>query len=96
MLPGQIISRFGDVPWPPRSHDLSVCGFLWEYLKSRVYNHRSRNLDELKTTIIEEIAAILAKMLVRDAQDFEKRLELWIQNDGHRLDDIIFHKYDQK
>jgi len=28
MFPGHIISRFGDVPWPPRSPDLSTCDFF--------------------------------------------------------------------
>ena len=29
MFPGHLISRFGDVPWPPRSPDLSTCDFFW-------------------------------------------------------------------
>ena len=28
MFPGYLISRFGDVPWPPRSTDLSKCDFF--------------------------------------------------------------------
>lgn len=93
MFPGRIISRFGNVPWPPRSPDLSVCDFfLWGYLKNCVYNHKPRNLDELKNAIIQEIAAIPAEILVRVMEDFEKRLESCIRNDGHHLDDIIFHK----
>ena len=37
MFPGHVISRFGDVRWPPRSPDLSICDFfLWGYLKSKV------------------------------------------------------------
>lgn len=60
-------------------------------MKSRVYKHKPWNLDELKTAIIEGIAAIPVEVLVRVMQDFEKRLELCIQNDGHHLNDIIFH-----
>ncbi|GJQ72071.1 hypothetical protein Trydic_g3168 [Trypoxylus dichotomus] len=30
----QHVSRFGDIGWPARSLDLSVCDFLWGYLKS--------------------------------------------------------------
>lgn len=69
-----------------------VCDFLWGYLKSRAYKHKPQNLYELKTAIIEEIAAIPAQILVCVMQDFEKRLELCIQNNGHHLVDIIFHK----
>ena len=28
MFPGHLISRFGDVPWQPRSTSLSTCDFL--------------------------------------------------------------------
>ena len=28
MFPGRGISRFGDIPWPPRSPDLTTCDFL--------------------------------------------------------------------
>jgi len=48
----RVISRFGDILWPPRSPDLSVCDFfLWGYLKNRVYTTRPRTLDELKQRI---------------------------------------------
>jgi uncharacterized protein (DUF1015 family) len=71
---------------------MSVCDFfLWRYLKSCVYNHKPRNLDELKNAIDQEIAAIPAEMLVRVIEDFNKRLESCILNDGHHLDDVIFH-----
>ena len=37
-FPQHVISSFGDVPWPPRSPDLSACDFfLWGYLKSKEY-----------------------------------------------------------
>jgi len=28
MFPGHLITRFGDVQWPPRSPDLSTCDFF--------------------------------------------------------------------
>ena len=38
MFTQHVVSRFGDVRWPPRSPDLSACDFfLWGYLKSKVY-----------------------------------------------------------
>ncbi|PSN57112.1 hypothetical protein C0J52_01298 [Blattella germanica] len=61
-----VISRFGNIPWPPRSPDLSVCDFfLWGYLKSKVYTTRPRTLDELKQRIRDEIHSIPAEMLQR-------------------------------
>jgi hypothetical protein len=29
MFPGRVISRFGDIPWPPISQDLSTCNFFF-------------------------------------------------------------------
>ena len=38
MLPGHLISRFGDVPWPPRSPDLSTCDlFFFGGIWNRVF-----------------------------------------------------------
>jgi hypothetical protein len=57
---------FGDIPWPPRSPDLSVYDFFfWGDLKSRVYTTRPRTLDELKQRIEEEIRGTPAEMLQR-------------------------------
>jgi hypothetical protein len=59
MFLGRLISRFGDVPWPPRSPDLSSCDFfLWGYLKGRAYTHKSGNLNELKDAIRKEVLTI--------------------------------------
>ena len=46
MFPDRLISRCGDVPWPPWSPDLSMCDFfLWGYLKSRVYEGKPQTLE---------------------------------------------------
>lgn len=38
--------------WPPRSCDLTLCDFfLWDYLKSQVYENKPRDLDQLKAEI---------------------------------------------
>ena len=58
-FPNHVISRFGDLPWPPRSPHLSMCDFyLWGFLKSRVYAAKPRTLGELKTAIRENIQEI--------------------------------------
>jgi hypothetical protein len=59
MFPQNVVSRFGDVPWPPRLPDLSACDFfLWGYLKSKVYVRKPRTVDDLKVPIREEIATV--------------------------------------
>jgi len=91
MFPGHLISRFGDVPWPPLSPDLSKCDFfLWGYLKSRVYTHTPRMLNDLKEVIRQEIRPIDRQLLARVMDDFKKRLESCIQEDGRHITDTIF------
>jgi len=91
MFPGHLISRFGDVPWTPRSPDLSTCDFfLWGYLKSRVCAHKPRKLNSLKEAIRQEIRPIDRQLLDLVMDDFKKRLENCIQEDGRNLTDIIF------
>jgi len=58
----RIISKNGDIHWPPRSPDLSVCDFfLWEYLKSKVYAQKPRNIDEQKTKLKKKLPVRLWK-----------------------------------
>ena len=91
MFPGHLISRFGDVPWPPCSPDLSTCDFfLWEYLKSCVYAHKPGTLNDLKEAIRQEIRPIDRQLLARVMDDFKRRLENFIQSGGRHLTDNIF------
>jgi len=74
MFAGHLISRFGDVPWPPHSPDLSTCDFfLWGFLKSRVYNHKPYTLNDLKEAIRQEIRPIDRQLLACAMDDFKKR-----------------------
>ena len=64
IFPDRLISRFGDIPWAPRSCDLTplnflLCGYLW----SKVYINRPRTLEDLKTNISQEIRNIPPEML---------------------------------
>jgi transposase len=86
-----VISRFGDIHWPPRSPDLSVCDFfLWGHLKSKVYTTRPTTILELKTRIREEIAAIPMEVLQRAMQNLGNRFQECIRSNGHHLMDIVF------
>ena len=93
IFPQHLISRFGDIHWPPRSPDLSICDyFLWGYLKSKVYLNKPRNIQELKEFIRVEIANVDEEMLGRAMKNFEVRLRECIQKEGRHLTDIIFRK----
>jgi len=87
----RIISRFGDIHWPPRSPDLSACDFfLWGHIKSKVYVTRPTTLLQLKTRIQEVIALIPMEMLQRVMQNLHTRFQECIERNGHHLTDIIY------
>ena len=90
-FPNHVISRFGDVPWPLRSHDLSMCNFyLWGFLKSHVYVGKPCTLGELETAIRENIQEIGEEILVKMKTNFGKRLQICACENGHHESDIIF------
>ena len=60
------------------------------YLKSRVYTHKPRTLNDLKEVICQEVRPIDRQLLACVTDDFLKRLENCIQEDGRHLTDIIF------
>lgn len=87
----RIISRNGDIPWPPRSPDLSACDFfLWGHLKSKVYSSRPATTEELKAKIREVIAGIPIETLRRTMHNFSNRLQECLRRNGAHLQDVIF------
>lgn len=91
MFEGKLLSRRGDIPWPPRSPDLTPCDFfLWGYLKSCVYNNRPHSLDQLKENIREKMTAIPPEMCQRVFSNLRFRFEECLRRDGAHLDDVIF------
>lgn len=88
---GRVISRNGDIAWPARSPDLSVCDFfLWGYLKSKVYANKPRTLEDLKEAIRQVVASISRDMLSKVYDSFAARLEECMLKNGHHLKDVIF------
>lgn len=59
--------------------------FLWRYLKSKVYTHRSR-----KDVIRQEIAAIQHEMTRRVMENFRERLQQCVESNGTHLTDFVF------
>ena len=91
LFPGRLMSKSGDLDWPPRSPDLTPPDFfLWGYLKSKVYVNKPRTVEELKDNIREEIAAIPAEMLAKTMENAAKRAQNAINARGGHLRDIIF------
>lgn len=87
----QLISRNAEIVWPSRSPDLSVCDFfLWGYLKSKIYENKPRDLEELKAEIQRHSAAIPVTMLRKVYDNFVLRLRECIENRGRHLNGVIF------
>jgi hypothetical protein len=55
--------------------------FLSDYIKSKLYIKKPRNIQELTDSIRLEIANL---------ENFKERLQECIQKEGHHLTDVIF------
>lgn len=92
LFPNRVISKKGDIPWPARSPDLSVCDyFLWGYLKSRVFHSPPpRTIRELKERIREEITRIPRATLENVMNNLRPRLLECVERNRGHLQNIIF------
>ena len=85
-FPNHVVSRFGDLPRPPCSSNLSMCNFYqWKFLKSCVYAGKPCTLGELKTAIRENIQEIGEETLVKVEANFRKRLQICARENSHHL-----------
>lgn len=93
LFPQKLISRFGDLAWPPRSPDITPCDFfLWGYLKSKVYSNQPRTISDLKRNIQSEIENISPQLCRKVFINLQTRLQETVRMDGKHLDGIIFRK----
>ena len=89
---GRVISRNGDVNWPPRSCDLTPLDFfLWGYLKEKVYVDKPATIKELKDEIIWHINGIQPPLCLRVIENLDHRMEVCRRGRGAHLADILFH-----
>ena len=89
-FPGRWIGRDGPFRWAPRSPDLSSLDFyLWGFLKDRVYGRRPTSLRQLRTFIEEEVAAISRDNLSSSFQNFERRLQLCLREEGGHFEQYL-------
>lgn len=86
-FPGRVIGRDLDIPWPPRSPDLTPCDFfLWGFLKQGVFARKPRDLTDLKNKIIEAKKDVTTEMIEYVLAEFKYRLEQCIQNGGDHIE----------
>ena len=93
MFPGRLISRYGDINWPPRSPDLTAPDFfLWGYFKHEVYKKLPSSIPELKHAIQTEIRNIQQDTIHRVMHSIPQRLQECLENRSGHLLDVIFKK----
>ncbi|CAK9811660.1 Transposable element Tc3 transposase [Anthophora quadrimaculata] len=91
MFNGHIISRGGDINWPPRSCDLTPLDFfLWGFLKSKVYANNPKTIDELKNNITAAINEVEFQLCENVMENWVKRIGLLKKSRGEHLNDIVF------
>jgi len=93
LFSNRVISRFGDIRWPPGSPDLLIRDFFLRlYLKSRVYELNTRALEDLKTAIRDKIEEIDLKFPNRWTLTSGRDLYPWKWSSPQRyhLSHIIF------
>ena len=72
--------------WPPRSPDLNPADFyLWDYLKTVLYNPLPKTLEDLMANIKREINKIPVSVLKNVFENFEKRCNLVVSAEGGTL-----------
>ena len=82
VFPGRWIGKGGPVPWPTRSPDLnSLHYFLWEYLKSLVFETPEETDMELVARIVAscDIIKNLPGTFVRARQNLVRRYHACIE-----------------
>ena len=88
---GSIISRRGDINWPPRSSNLTSLDFLWGYVRDRVYADKTSILEHLKINIRQIMAEIRPNMCHIVIENYLKRINACNneQQEGY-LNDVVF------
>src|SRR5277367_1609163 len=90
-FPGRLISKRGDIEWPPRSPDLNPPDFfLWGHLKEEVFKTKPTNTDELKQQIRNVIVNISQDTLQAVTRNCALRFrDCFVRNGAHF--EHVFH-----
>lgn len=86
------IGRGGPIPWPARSPDLTVCDFyLWNEIKRRVYVEEARDVDDLKSKIIEAFNEVKRDTVILNKlkENILKRARLCLERDGLHFEQYL-------
>jgi len=89
-FPGKVISKGANVPWPPRSPDLTLPDFfLWGYLKARVYGRPLQSIRALKARIRRVVAAVPRSVVRAAVNAVPLRLRECLRRRGGHLEHVL-------
>ena len=75
--------------WSPHSPDLNPLDFfLWGYCKDNVYFDKPATIDQLKRNVTRFIRAIPQDMCVRVVQNFKRRIQTCIDENGSHIEHL--------
>lgn len=84
---GKWIGRRGTIEWPPRSPDLTPLDFFyWGYLKSKVFETKPNNIEELKDRITTVSNSITPEVLEKVSNEIYFRLGLCQEKGGYQFE----------
>lgn len=93
IFPGKVIDGRSNLPFPPRSPDLTPCDyFLWGHIKNSLYGFaedRATNLDELRMKIRNSMQSISPETLANVRRNFYDRLGFCLAVEGGRFEHLI-------
>jgi hypothetical protein len=89
-FPDRLISRKREPEWSPHSPDLNPPDFyLWGFLKDNVYRNNPQTIPELKEAITQEINAITKEECIKVIDNFARRTQVCLQQNGGHLEHIL-------
>jgi len=93
IFPGKVISKNGDVNWPPRSPDLSPLDFfLWGHLKNTIYTQPVHSLGQLRARISASLATLPGSTLRSAMENLALRCRSCLQKRGAHMEHVLIHE----
>ena len=81
------VGKFGSVPWPPLSPDLTSCdNALWGLLKPRIAARKAQNKEDLKVIIQDEFTRFPVETLQKINERTFRRMRMCIELEGLQVD----------
>ncbi|XP_029653233.1 uncharacterized protein LOC115226371 [Octopus sinensis] len=81
------IGRYGPIPWPPHSPDITPLDFfLWGYVKDIMYQTKIWDIADLKQRIRNAITTVDEAILQRTWQEIEYCLDVLQATNGAHIE----------